>query len=331
MTWTQTTIKVAAGWLAGIMLAVIAGIVTISVVNSGPDGAQEPVRAYLDALHDGDGGKALGLLRSPVPAGNPSLLDGAALKASVADLKDVTIGDPVRQADGRRSIPVSYTLKGVPGNTDFLVEPAGTEWLFFTRWQLVQTPLASMTVNVVNSNQASINGVPVNTPQGHGEFQAFFPGVYEASYTSPYFAAPAQNVTLQNSSAHQTVNLSTAATKSLVDAVSTQVNHYLDACAVKANQEQRLQPDCPFYHAGLERVQQGTVKWSIANYPKVEIQPYNGHWMVSPLGGKAKLEAQAQDLFTGLIAPLDQVHPFSFNVTLSFTKDKVTVTPIVDY
>ncbi|MDP5228616.1 MULTISPECIES: hypothetical protein [Arthrobacter] len=331
MTWTQTTIKTAAFWLAGIMLVAAAAIVTIAVVNAGPAGAQEPVRAYLSALQAGDGGKALGLLRAQVPAGNPSLLDGAALKAAVADLKDVKVGDPAPQADGRKTVPVSYTLHGSPGHTDFAVEPAGSEWLFFTRWQIVSTPLASVTVNVVNSNLASINGVTVNTPQGHAEFPAFFPGSYGASYTSPYFAAPAQTAALQQSTDYQTVRLSTAATKGLVDAVSAQVHQYLDDCAAKATKDQKLQPDCPFYHAGLERVVPGTVKWSLVEYPKVDIQPYNGRWVVSPLGGKARLQASAQDLFTGQVAPLEQIHPFSFNVALSFTPDKVTVTPIVDY
>ncbi|MFK0073465.1 hypothetical protein [Arthrobacter woluwensis] len=331
MTWTQTTIKVAASWLAGIMLVAAAAIVTIVVVNSGPAGAQEPVRAYLSALKDGDGGKALGLVRAQVPAGNPSLLNGPGLKASVDKFEDLTVGSPERQSDGRMSVPVTYSLEGVQNSTRFLVEPAGHEWLFFTRWQLVPASLPTVTVNVVNSNLATVNGITVNTPKGHGQFPVFFPGTYEASYSSPYFAAPAQRVSVSGPSSSQTVNLSTEATKSLADAVSTQVHKYLDDCAAEANHEQRLQPDCPFYHAGLERVTPGSIRWSIVEYPKVEIQPYNGRWVVTPLGGKAKLNAKAVDLFTGVDGPLDQVHPFSFTVTLSFTADKVTVTPVVDY
>jgi hypothetical protein len=79
---SQALVRIAAGWLLGLMLAVAAAIVAVNLVNNTVASPQQPIREYLEALHEGDGGKALGILRAAVPPGNAAMLDGTALKTA---------------------------------------------------------------------------------------------------------------------------------------------------------------------------------------------------------------------------------------------------------
>ena len=128
---SQALVRIAAGWLLGLMLAVAASIVGVNVVNNTVASPQQPVREYLDALQEGDGGKALGLLRATVPPGNAAMLDGTALKTAASRLANVTIGEPEERSGNQVMVPVQYTIDGSRLRTEFLLEQTGTEWLFF--------------------------------------------------------------------------------------------------------------------------------------------------------------------------------------------------------
>ena len=97
------------------------------------------------------------------------------------------------------------------------------------------------------------------------------------------------------------LNLLTQATGALKEAVGAKVKEFLDACAAEADKQQKLQPDCPFYHATNNRVMDGTINWSITDYPTVSIEPFGGRWVVAPLDGKARIKARQVDLFTGAV------------------------------
>ena len=110
----STVLRTAAAWLLCLMLAVAAAVVTIVIVNAKVYSPQHQVRAYFDALQDGDGAKALGLLRAKVPNANAALLDGAPLKQSVADISDLEVGDPVQLDGDRVEVPATTRLRGRP-------------------------------------------------------------------------------------------------------------------------------------------------------------------------------------------------------------------------
>ncbi|MGG5175672.1 hypothetical protein ACQQCD_11785 [Pseudarthrobacter sp. J1763] len=329
---SQALIKIAAGWLTGLLLAIAAAIVTITLVNNGAAGPQEPVREYLAALHNGDGAKALGLLRANVPAANAAMLDGAALKTASSRVDDVKLGSPEPRDGGQMMVPVEYTIDGSHLKTEFLLEKTGTQWLFFNKWSLVPSTLPTVNVSVVNSVEVELNGKPVNAPNGKASFAVFYPGEYEASYTSEYFTAAPQRATVTSAREELPgLNLATQANTALRNAVGGQLKKYLDDCAAEATKQQQLQPNCPFYHVSTNRVEDGTIKWAIKDYPKVSIEPFEGHWVVAPLKGTAQLTAREQDLFTGEISTLKVVHDFSFTTELNVGADKITVTPVVTY
>ena len=212
------------------------------------------------------------------------------------------------------------------------MESSGTEWLFFHRWSLDPSELPVLDVTVVNSSEATLNGVPVNMPNGRNSFAVFYPGEYEATLNGQYFSAPATRATVSAADAPPaSLNLLTEATGALKEAVSGKVKEFLDSCADEADKQQKLQPNCPFYHATNNRVMDGTIDWSITDYPSVSIEPFGGRWVVAPLDGKARIKARQQDLFSGAVSEIDSVHDFSFTTRLDIDGDTVKLTPQLDY
>ncbi|GAB5078972.1 hypothetical protein [Arthrobacter sp. AD-310] len=329
---SQALVRIAAGWLLGLMLAVAAAVVAINLVNNTVASPQQPVREYLDALQEGDGGKALGLLRATVPPSNAAMLDGTGLQTAASRLTNVEIGDPEERPGDQVMVPMEYTIDGSRLSTQFLLEKTGTEWIFFSTWAFVPTRLPTLDITVVNGSQANVNGVPVNMPNGRNSFAVFYPGEYEAALDGQYFSAPATRATVTARDAPVApLNLLTQATSKLKEDVAGKVKEFLDTCAAEAQKEQRLQPDCPFYYASNNRVQDGSIKWTVTEYPNVSIEPFDGRWVVAPLDGKAKVQALQQNLFTGVWYPLEEEVDFSFTTRLDVSGDTVKVTPMLTF
>lgn len=329
---SQALVKMAAGWLLGLMLAVAAAIVAINLVNSSVASPQQPVREYLDAMQKGEGEQALGLLRATVPQADAAMLDGTALQTAASRITNVKLGDAEERSGNQVMVPMEYTIDGSQLRTEFLLEKSGTEWLFFNKWAFVPAALPTVDVTVVNASEATVNGIPVNMPHGRSTFAVFYPGEYEAALNGEFFAAPATRATVSGRDVPTApLSLLTEATKDLNTAVSNKVNHFLDACAAEAVKQQQLQPDCPFYHATNNRVVDGTIKWSVTEYPKISIEPFGGRWVVAPLDGKARITAEQVDLFTGAVSKLNVEHDFSFTTRLDINADTIKVTPLLSY
>lgn len=329
---SQALVRMAAGWLLGLMLAVAGAVFAVNLVNNTVASPQQPVREYLDALHDGDGGKALGILRASVPAGNAAMLDGTALKTAASRFANVSFGAAEERSGNQVMVPMEYTIDGSRLRTEFLLEKTGTEWLFFNTWAFVPSRLPTVDITVVNASEATVNGVAVNMPNGRNSFAVFYPGEYEASLNGEYFAAPATRATVTSrDAAVAPLNLLTQATKALKDDVGAKVREFLDSCAAEAVKQQKLQPDCPFYFASNNVVKDGSIKWTVTGYPEVSIEPFDGRWVVSPLDGKAKVEALQQNSFTGAWFPLNAEVDFSFTTRLDVSGDTIKVTPLLTY
>lgn len=321
-------IKIAAAWLLILMLAIAAAIVTITVVNGNSFGPQRTVQQYLDALRAGDGAKALGLLQARVPGANAAVLDGEGLAKSQEAVTDVHLGDPTDAPENRKTVQLSYSIAGTKLSTDFTLIPGPKHWLFFDSWVMAPTTLPVINVSVVNANQAAINGVPVNMPDGKNSFAVFYPGRYEAEFRSPLFAAPPVTRTVSSPlESVPAVALTTGPTSDLLAQVDGTIHKYLDACAKQAV----LMPsNCPMSAATDNRVT-SAVKWTIVEYPGVTISPYGGTWVLAPLTVKAQVEYQEQNLFTGVVAPVKTTEDFGFTAKLSIDGTTVSVTPVVSY
>ena len=326
MQTSPALIRIAAAWLLALVLAIVGSVVAITVVKSTVAGPAQPVRSYIAALEAGDGGHALGILRAQVPPGSPALLDGAPLQDAMSRVKDISY--ETTKADGdRASVAVSYTVDGSQHKSVFELERTGTDWLFFPRWSIVPGTLPTLQATVVNSDRATLNGVPVNMPAGKNSFPVFFPGSYVGSLPGENFAAEPRGVVVSGRGSGTQLNLATKATPQLVSAIEAKVREYLDSCAAQATKQQRLQPDCPFSFATNSRIQDGTISWAVSEYPTVAVEPFEGRWVVAPLTGKAKLTARQIDLFTGAVTPVQKELDYTFSARLTVAADAITVTP----
>ena len=309
------------------MLTIGAAVVVIYFVNAKVYGPEHQVRSYFHALQDGDGERALGLLAAKVPAANAVLLDDEALKSSASDLDILEIGEPRSAGDDRVDIQVRYTLGGEESQSTFRLQRTQKQWLFFDQWSFVPSSLPTVTVTAANQQEATVNGVRVALPEETTTFAAFYPARVEVSYTSEFFAAPAESGTL--SSAQDTVGLvlATEATDALRTAVDAKVRDFLAGCT--SAQDRLAPPGCPFFHFTDNRVQVPIV-WEIIEYPEVNIRPVSGNWVLAPLNGKARVTATQTDLFSGVKSPLDVEKDFSFAAQLSVGSSEVFVTPLID-
>ncbi len=322
-------VKVLAAWLLGLMLVGGAFVATVSVMNGRLYSPEHQVGLYLDALRDGDGGKALGLLNASVPEGsNPTLLDGDALRRASEPLENVDIGEARGTGRDRVEVPVTYTLEGAKQTTVFPLERTGTEWGFFNVWQFEQTVLPIVEVSALNSVEAAVNGVDVGLPDGRAALSSFYPAAVTAQYEGKYFSAPERHSALTGrESPPPPLALATEATAEFTQAIDDQVHAFLDGCA----EQTVFQPtNCPFNYLTNERLA-GDITWFIEQYPDASITQEDGEWLLAPLRGAARIDTRLRDFFSGAVRDVSESVPFEFDADLTVTEGAIVVTPAVRY
>ncbi|WP_114597622.1 zinc ribbon domain-containing protein [Renibacterium salmoninarum] len=321
-------VRVAAVWLFGLLLSIAAAIITIQVVNANLYGPQQPVRDYLQALQDGDGSRALGLLGANLPNASAALLDGQALKTAAAGISDIQVGNPTTLDNGRVKISVNFQMAGSGHSSDFTLEPVGSQWIFFNKWKFVPTSLPVLDVSVVNQTQATINGVDVPMPAGKNTFSLLYPGSYEAGYQGKLFTAKPGTVLVDSPiSRPSPVTLAPEPSAELVDQVNKALKQYTDQCA----QQKVLRPSgCPLNYRTNNRIT-GDIAWTIVSYPQAAISAYNGSWVIAPLKFKAEIKFSEKDSLSGAASDVDKVQEFFFSAKLNISGEKVEVTPVVQY
>ena len=325
---TIPAVKVLAAWLLGLVLVGAAFIGTVTALNASTYGPEHQVGLYLDALWEGDGGAALGLLNASVPPGaDPTLLDGDALRRSMAEIQEVEVGDARETDPDRTEVPVTYALDGVRTTTVLPLERTGRIWGFFDVWRFQPSVLPAVELSATNSVRATVNGTDVGLPEGMAQLASFYPGSITAGYEGRYFAAPEQRITVDGVTAPPPVSLGTEATPELTEAVEGQLRAFLDSCA----EQSVFQPaNCPFAYPTNERLA-GDLDWSIAEYPSVSISPADGGWALAPLQGTAQIDTLLRDFFSGAVRQVSEPVPFEFDAGLTVSEDAITVTPVVRY
>lgn len=318
-------VRAVGAWFFLIVLAVAAAAVTIALVNKYQYGPETEVREYFQALQDGDGSKALGLLNATVPDSNAALLDGDPLAEAGKHLREVEVSTVSSDGD-TTTVRADYLLDGKQASSEFKLHPAATQWGFFTVWDFDPTTLPTMSVSMPGSTAVDINGVSVALRDSSREFAVFYPGVYTGSYTSPMITAQPQEIAVSDAAKGTTMKLTAVPSEQLRQQVDQQIHDRLDACAKKDS----LYPaDCPFSHEFAGRIQD-KVTWSIKEYPRPTVRLGGKHadqWSLPDSRGTAHIEFTAVNLYDGTTSKVSEDVPFTFRGTLQVTRDKVTVTP----
>ena len=229
-------------------------------------------------------------------------------------------------------VPMDYTIDGSQLRTEFLLEKSGTEWLFFHNWSFVPAALPVLDVTVVNASEATLNGVPVNMPNGRNSFAVFYPGEYEASLNGEFFSAPPTKATLSGRDVPAApLNLLTQATDGLKDAVSGKVKEFLDTCADAADKAAEAPAGLPV----LPRHQQpGYRRHHRLEHHRV---PHRQHRALRRAlgGGAAGRQGPDQGTAGGSVhrrhTELNAVQDFSFTTRLDIAGDTIKVTPLLSY
>ncbi len=316
-----------ATFCVGLLVAVALAVATMALIAQYAFGPTAPVRDYIQAIQNGDGRKAMALLDAEVPDSNAAMLDGRPLSEATKTLDHVDY--TVRQTSGDSAvITVTYQLNGTTSNTDFPVHRTGVHAGFLEDWAIDSTTLPTVEVSAPSVETATVNRQKVGVPGSDEKFSVFYPGVYTAEYSSSLLEAPETTTTVTNSDSAKDVSqkpvlsLKPAPSHHAQDSIKSQVSEKLDACA----QQDALYPKgCPFEYDFQGRVQ-GDVHWSILEYPDSSATiDKNGQWKLSNPKGKAQIEFQSLDLFTGKVSTVKKTVPFQLNAGLQVNGDQVTV------
>ncbi len=354
------------------MLALAVGGIAIATVNGTVYSPEAQVERYLEALAAGDGGTALALAGGGVDAGHGAatvLLTGEPLATGVAALGEfaVTRGDDgaADAADGAAVVTVAYTVDGTEHRTDFTVEHAGRDWLFFDRWRMAPVPLQTVRVApehlppeaAAGPVTARVNGVEAALVPRDGEpgqaFAVLPPFTVDAEFSSTYLTAdPARLVVDGARSSHaegtggDTEEVGTEGTRAsedasaltlpvelrYTDAVAEEVNRQLDAYLTGCTEQQVLHPaGCPLGYDTVNRVPPDSIRWSFPDAPEASVVPLPAEGAdptaVAPVEAEAELTLQEIDLVTGEQRRVVHPNPFTFEADLSVTPESVTFTP----
>lgn len=317
-----------ATFCAGIVAAGALGVGVMALIATYAFGPTAPVRDYLQAIRNGDGGKAMALLDAKVPDSNAAMLDGHALSESTKTLGHLHY--EVRElSEDRAVVTVQYRLNDKDSSTEIPVHRTGIHAGVLEDWAIDSTTLPTLDVTAPGIETATLNREKVGVPHGSEKFAVFFPGVYTAQYSSPLLSSRESTTTVTSADPAKTVDRNPSLTLDLApseqakDSIRSQVDDVLKRCAA---QDSLYPQGCPFEYDFSGRVQ-GDVKWSIVEKPdsSATIDP-QGHWKLTNPKGKARITFQALDLYTGKVSTVDEIVPFQLNADLRINGDAVELT-----
>ena len=284
-------------------------------------GPVAPVREYMEALDDGDGGQARAISHAQIPDVDAALLDGPALRTATETLGRVSY-DVTDRHGKHATIRATYRINGVEATTDFAVHQTEERGIFST-WEMDPITLPTLTVTTPHTSTATLNGIKVGTPGEDTRFAVYYPGVYTAEYASDLLDAPETTTTITSpnpDSPHLELDVRTD--REAQTHVDTQVRKYLADCTA----QNTLYPTgCPFEYPFSGRVA-GEVTWTITQAPQARLTlTEEGTWTLTRMEGTAQISFDSLDLYTGKTTTVTEKVPFTLKATPEVNGKNVTV------
>jgi hypothetical protein len=249
-----------------VLVLVIAGVVTTSVLRANVWGPAPTVRAYVQAISRGDAAAAERL--SEVP-GDAPMLESAVLRSASDRPKDVRVGRVTSSGDDALAT-LSYSQGGKQRSGQLTLRRTGTAFLVQDEWRVTE-PLAE-TVSVTASSalegaSVSIGGKRVGSIQD-GTFRSLaYPGTYEVTVGGDeYFTGGTKKLSVGSSTSSSYVDFEPKATDKLRQDAEQFVTDLIEDCAAKT--EVRALDGCPWYGPYDA---DGPVEYSVKTMPKLEV------------------------------------------------------------
>ena len=179
-------------WLAAFLIALLAGVGTVVVLNASAFGAGGFVGVYLDALARGDVSDALSLPGVDTRGANAALLQDGTLAglSGIHQLSDEERG-------GAHWVTVAWTSPHGSGTTTFEVRRIGTRFGLFPEWGFAVSPLATVSLSVLNDARFTLNGVQevaARASDKPADYAVLVPGSYTFGHRTALLSAVPQSV-----------------------------------------------------------------------------------------------------------------------------------------
>ena len=288
---------------AVIALGVVASwLLVVLVLNLTVYSPARSVQLYLSALEEGRFGEAAGIAgMSRVPS---------VLPEPSGSLSDPRVVGTRTLASGNVVVLAEYVLQGDTESSYFTLKPEQDVLGLFNTWTFSSDPTAQLVYSVIGDERVDVNdvrlelstlGVPASTP-------VLVPGVYEASLTTPWVAAPVTLARVTQTDVEYPLRLRAAPTNELKDTATTAIESYLEGCVA----QEILQPvECPFGISISDRVV-GVPSWTVLDYPVVSVTlgADRESWDVLAIGGVVEVTVSVQSLFDGTISEYSEIVSF---------------------
>lgn len=343
------------GWIsagaAGVTL--IAGAVTVAVLNSTVFTPEAVVERYLDAVREGDGATAFGLAQAHFaaaeqPGQNPdglstALLDGEALASTLAGVEELEVdevGPEESELDADAVVRVSFTVDGAQHDTEFGVDREGRDWGVFSHWRMQPVDLQEVVLEpsglpdnaAADAPVADVNEVPVPLTGRDAESQSRFavlpPAVVTAQYDGSFVASvsPGRAVIGTAGDDHHRLELALGATEALTEEIQRQISEHLTFCT----DQKVLQPaGCPMRYWTTNRVTPDSIEWTIPETPEIFLEHEDDASQIQIAGvdAVARITLEEIDLVTGEARTVEEDLPFELQADLTVTPERVVVSP----
>ena len=276
------------------------------------------VSAYLRAIADHDVRAALAF---------PGVADGIEsgpqaskelLRSDVlGTLTDVEIVADDEFGTGRHRVTAEYRIDGVKASSSFMLERAGAVAGVFTQWRFATSPLGVLRVTVEHTTSFTLAGHTLDAraaaPKEEGgafsavgDYLVFAPSRYSLGHRSALLEAHDVTALVTRPRAVTEARVVALPTRAFTQKVQRELDAFLNECA----KQEVLQPSgCPFGTTIDDRVTSDP-RWSIDEYPRVELGAAGDSWESPPSMGVARITVEVQSLYDGSIDRIDRQEQF---------------------
>ncbi|WP_198394581.1 hypothetical protein [Brevibacterium yomogidense] len=230
-----------------VLVLVVVGALVVMNMNRTQYGPETVAQQYLDAVAAGDLAAAQEVTTATVPNGaNEALVSPEIFSGSDSAIEDVQVGEADIDGDVA-TMTASYTLGGQDYELPLTAEKSGKQGVFFDEWTLQPPVLQTLSLDLTQTADATVNGESVDLATGDTEY-AVMPGSYElvvpeTKYTEEGSAAIsvgfAPDEAPQPAALNVTIGVTDAYKKDVVKAVEAQLDECLES--------EKLETDCGFF------------------------------------------------------------------------------------